>query len=110
MPIDLPRPLSLRVQPHGEAVLVRATGELDLSAAEAFESQLEEELARDGAIVVLDLSGVTFLDSTGLRTLLRIAEEDARSGSRLSIRRELSPPVQRLLDLTRIEQQLPFAD
>ena len=91
-------------------MLITASGELDLAAAETFRFQLQEELAKHGAVVVLDISGVTFIDSTGLRALLLIAEEDRRNGRRLSIRRELDPTVERLLDLTDCIERLPFAD
>jgi anti-anti-sigma factor len=101
---------SARVEPHGETVIVEASGDLDLSVAKTFEDELRRALSNGTAEVVLDLAEVTFIDSTGLRALFRVAEEGRRNGDRLSIRRDLSPPVKRLLDLTACGDQLPFAD
>jgi anti-anti-sigma regulatory factor len=50
------------------------------------------------------------MDSSGLRSLLRLAEQADREGRRFTIRRELTPPVERLLDLTGAAERLPFAD
>jgi anti-anti-sigma factor len=101
---------SARIEPHGETVVIEASGELDLSVASAFEEELRKALADGTSEVVLDLVQVTFMDSTGLRALIRVAQEARHTGARLSIRRGLSPAVERLLDLTRSGDELPFAD
>jgi anti-anti-sigma factor len=101
---------SARIEPHGETVVIEASGDLDLSVAKTFEDELRKAFSNGASAIVLDLAQVTFIDSTGLRALIRVAEEGRRNGDRLSIRRELSPPVKRLLDLTGCGDQLPFAD
>jgi anti-anti-sigma factor len=100
----IPRPFTVRISPHGDAVLAVATGELDLVASEAFRDQLADELAQHA--VVLDLSGVTFMDSTGLRTLIAAAKN---GDGKLTIRPDLSPPVERLLEISGVRESLPFA-
>jgi anti-anti-sigma factor len=50
-------------------VVVRPVGDLDMLTAPALRQQLDGFLA-ENASVVIDLSGVTFVDSAGLRTLL----------------------------------------
>src|SRR5690349_21675574 len=87
---------SARVEPHGETVVVEASGELDLSVADTFEDEVRRALSGGTAEVVLDLAHVTFIDSTGLRALVRVAAETRQNGNRLSIRRDLSQPVRRL--------------
>jgi len=101
---------SARVEPHGETVVVEASGDLDLSVADTFEDELRKALSDGTAEVVLDLAQVPFIDSTGLRALIRVAEETRHNGERLSIRRELAPAVERLLEVTRLGEALPFAD
>jgi anti-sigma B factor antagonist len=58
------------------AVIVRATGEIDMATAPEFLAQLREacELARSGQNVVVDLTGVSFFGSAGLSVLLQIHE------------------------------------
>jgi anti-sigma B factor antagonist len=70
---DLPGPLELSLESVavGDATvaIVRARGEIDLAVADEFEAAIASA-PRDGAGVVLDLSGVPFVDSSGLRVLL----------------------------------------
>ena len=56
-------------------------------------------LANLDGTVILDLGGVTFLDSTGLQSLLRARDEARGRGEELVLRRP-SPAVSRVLDVT----------
>jgi len=73
------------------------TGELDAHTA----ALLAQHLATAGALprLELDLAGVTFMDSTGLRHVLGEHQARERDGRRLVIRRP-SAPVIRLIELT----------
>ena len=54
---------------------VRVYGELDLAAAEPFRGELSEAVSgAAGTTFLVDLSGVTFMDSSGLRALLKALE------------------------------------
>ena len=56
-----------------EGVLVR--GEIDLASADSFEEQASEAVMEGAdASVLIDLSGVTFIDSAGIRALVRVLE------------------------------------
>ena len=79
---------------------VRVTGEIDLSSSP---SMIDEVLK--SAIAELDLSGVTFMDSSGLHALLTLQRE--RQALRIVA---VSPPVQRLLDITQTQELLLAAD
>ncbi len=56
-------------------VLVTVQGDLDIDSSERLYSQVADAVERgdDGATLVLDLSEVTFADSTGLTALVRCA-------------------------------------
>jgi len=62
----------LQVLPTGEPRTVRLIGELDASNADELLDALVPQLG-DGGDLVLDLSGLSFVDSMGLRSFLRIA-------------------------------------
>lgn len=81
---------------------VRLHGELDLAPAEAFEAAFREHLDGQHSLV-FDLSELTFIDSTGVRTLIRIAEAAA---PRSIVMRSPQASVRRIFDLTRFEQSL----
>jgi anti-anti-sigma factor len=101
---------SMRIEPHGNTVVLRALGVLDIAVAETFEAELRKALATDGTTVILDLGEVGFIDSSGLRALLVNSVEAKLDGDRLRIRRDLSPAVQRSFEMTGVEDRLPFVD
>jgi anti-anti-sigma factor len=62
-----------RVGGSGTWPVVRLRGEIDLSNVEALYKVAEDAVTNHDAGLVVDLSGVTFLDSTGLRLVFRLA-------------------------------------
>jgi len=88
----------------GERV-IRVRGELDIESA----PDLERVLLRSrpaGERVVLDLGELKFMDSTGLRVLLRarVAADDGRWDIKL---RNVPPTIRRLFDMTGVHAALP---
>jgi len=84
-------------------------GELDVwSATEVHKRLLGLEL-RPGAQLVLDLSGLTFMDSTGIRLLLQASEYARRHGAGFVVVR---PPahVMRVVELVGLGEQLDVVD
>jgi anti-sigma B factor antagonist len=69
----------LTVARDGDATRLTLRGELDLGTA----AQLERALAEANGDVLLDLRGLTFMDSTGVRVLLEAADEAGGSGLRM---------------------------
>jgi len=92
----------------GEAAL-RLVGELDLVTAPMLRDELARHQAR-GVRTVLDLSQVGFLDSTGLVLLMEVARERGVDGWSLALRRNLSPSVARLFQVTRTEGLFAWVD
>lgn len=87
---------------HGRDVL-RARGEIDLATAPLLESKLEE--LQTGGSVVLDLTAVDFIDSTGLRVILGADTRASEVGGALAI--VAGPgPVTRLFDITGVRERL----
>ncbi len=63
--------LTVRNEPLGEdALIVRFTGEIDLSSAHILATQLGELAQQSRKDVILDATEVTFMDSTGLHALV----------------------------------------
>jgi anti-sigma B factor antagonist len=102
-----PAPLfRVTVEPLEETCLIRAGGELDRGTAERLSSALDAARA-DGMTVLLDLSDVSFIDSTGLRILLSSARSTDADDWALFIVRA-SSAVWRLVELTATRSQLPL--
>ena len=85
------------------------TGELDLATVPRVTEAVEAILARDAGRVTIDLSGVSFMDSSGLRLLIVLASSASAEGWTLALTR----PTQQVLTLLRISgaaENLPFIE
>jgi anti-sigma B factor antagonist len=90
------------------AVHIEARGELDLATVPALLERIAPH-RRAGNRVVVDLRSLTFMDSSGLRMLLQLYQASAGEGWELVV--VPGPPgVQRMFELTGMEQLLPFVD
>jgi anti-sigma B factor antagonist len=89
---------------------IRLVGELDISTADALEQLLSELGAPGGPDrILVDLSGLRFMDSTGLR-LLVTADLRLREDGR-ELRLVPGPePVHRVFRLALLEERLTFVD
>lgn len=93
----------------GDVHTIALRGELDLATAARIEQELKRVEATDAASIVIDLSGLSFMDSTGIRILIE-ANVRSRAGSeRLALRRG-SAAVRRVVELSGVGDMLPFVD
>ena len=101
--------LQIEAHDHDGLAHVVLTGELDLSTT----AQVEQELARvEGAgpaTVALDLSRLTFLDSSGLRVIVSADKRARRENRRFAVVRG-PDTVQRVFSITRLDEQLELVD
>jgi anti-sigma B factor antagonist len=80
-------------------------GELDMYSAPLLERELDVVAADARGGIVLDLAELTFMDVSGLRTILDAARE-ARRARRAFVIENPMPHIVRLLELTAIDQTL----
>jgi anti-sigma B factor antagonist len=85
----------------GEVCLALA-GELDLAECAWLEARLAQA-ARAGASVRLDLSGLDFIDSSGLHVLIDACHAARRGGWRLEIDPALRQPVRRTIEIVSLD-------
>jgi anti-anti-sigma factor len=94
------RRLSLQVGVDvDDVVTVRAAGNLDIYTTSRLRRRMARHDLTDGR-VVLDVSGVTLIDSSGLGTLLSFANTARRGGSRLRL--VCTPDLAGVLDIARL--------
>jgi anti-anti-sigma factor len=93
------------VRPARSRVIVTPRGELDLATVGGLEAEVTDLRARGFTAVVLDLRELTFMDSTGLRLLLRLDEAALADGWSFAIVDDGGGPVRRLLELTCLTQR-----
>ena len=90
------------------APTVTVDGELDIVRVPELDRKLRAA-ARNASLVVLDLSPLEFLDSSGAALILTTARRIRQAGGRLVVMRG-SLEVQWLLELMRVDRELEFAE
>jgi anti-anti-sigma factor len=101
--------LDVRSEDRDGLVHVALRGELDLSSTAKLQEELDRLEAGAPQTIVLDLSKLVFLDSTGLRCLVT-ADERARANGRRVVMVRGPDPVQRVFSITRLEERLEMVD
>ncbi len=97
------------VEPDRDRARVVLTGELDLAGVEPLEREIDSLLGSGFRRIVVDLRGLTFLDSSGLRYVLTLARSASEDGFRLELIQG-GDAVRRLFELTGTQDALPFVD
>ena len=88
---------------------ITVEGELDIATAPKVEGALREPSDEGIQRRVLDLSGLTFMDSSGLRTILSAQAASRRDGWVLAL--VPGPPsVQRVFEITGVKDGLRFVE
>jgi anti-sigma B factor antagonist len=101
--------LELETEERDGLVRLLLRGELDLSTVTKVQDALQRVEAEPPPVIVLDLSKLTFLDSTGLRCLVTADQRARDAGRRLVIVRG-PDAVQRVFEITRLEERLEMVD
>jgi anti-sigma B factor antagonist len=84
-------------------------GELDIATAPKLEEEVRRLEAEGRGLIVIDLRGLDFMDSSGLRALLAADTRARERGARLVIVRG-HDRIQRVLRITRLDERLEIVD
>jgi anti-sigma B factor antagonist len=102
--------LHLDVRRADQEAIVHLSGELDLSSAPQLRELLVALLSEDGPRhLVVDLSDLVYLDSTGLSVLVTAHKRAGSSGTAFSLANP-NASVRRLLGITALDQIFDFVD
>jgi anti-sigma B factor antagonist len=101
--------LDVRTEERDGFVRLGLVGELDLSTVAKVQEELRRVEQSAPATVVIDLSKLTFLDSTCLRCIVTADERAREAGRRMVVVRG-PDPVQRVFSITRLEERLEMVD
>ena len=91
-----------------DAVELRLTGELSLATVPGLTERLAEAELAAPSTLLIDLRGVTFMDSSALGVLVRARNRGRRHGCRLVL--AVAPgPVARVLAITGLDREFELA-
>jgi anti-sigma B factor antagonist len=108
MPVE-ERPFDVRWQRREGGVVVVATGEIDLWSAPEVNAALAAHGAPDSS-VVLDLRGVTFMDSSGLGLIVESTQRARKHGFRFAVAVAGASDVHRILEISGLTKVLEFIE
>jgi len=92
----------------GESQGLAIEGELDLSTVPVLAQRVDDRLGESPTRLTLDLSAVTFMDSSGLRLLIELSERARRETWQLTLVASKHDPANAVLRMTGGDIALPF--
>jgi anti-anti-sigma factor len=101
--------LEIAVSETGGVRLLRLTGELDMAGVDQLERLLTPDQTPEGATFVIDMRGLSFIDSSGLRALIMADERVRDEGGRFIVVRG-PDRVNEILEMTGVAQRIELVD
>ena len=98
----------LTIESRDGIQLVRVTGELDTFGAQAFRSRLSS--MRSAEQYIVDLGGLTFVDSAGLHALFSLGRVAKDVGATIVLVVPADSPIRRLVELVRLADVAPVCE
>ena len=97
------------VEPHRQSIRVRPEGELDMATAPVVDRRLIELRDAGFESLVVDLRGLTFMDSSGVHLLVDWTNRCAADGATFAVI-DGGAAVQRVLEVTGVRPSLRFLE
>jgi anti-sigma B factor antagonist len=95
--------MNISTDTQDNVVTVKVEGDITARDCEHFRERLLEEAARKPAVLILDLSGVPFIDSSGLGVLVGVKGQLKKYKTELVLK-NLTPDVIKVFHLTRLSR------
>ena len=105
----MPYELKLATQTRGLAAIVKVAGTLDLHGAPDLDREIDRLLRGRSREILVDLRGIDFMDSIGIRSLVRAYRTAMKAGVPLWIVRG-GTAVSQVLRMTGVDVTLPMID
>jgi anti-sigma B factor antagonist len=101
--------LGIETREAGGVSVLALTGEFDLAGVQKFEGMLKSLESQAPDVLAVDLNGLQFMDSSGLRALVMADQRAKKAGRRFAI---VPGPevVRRVFEITQLEERLDLVD
>lgn len=94
--------LKVQTETRGAAVVVRPQGEIDLTASPLLRQALKQVQTAKPKVLVVDLGGVPYMDSSGVATLVEAMQIARKNGTRMSLA-SLQDKVRSIFEIARLD-------
>jgi anti-anti-sigma factor len=102
-------PVRVTTEETDKSTRVSVAGELDIGTAPRIEEALAAVERKGPPLIVLDLRGLEFMDSTGLRTILDADSRAREAGRRLAVVQG-DDNMKRVFEVTRLYDRVQIVD
>jgi len=99
--------VELEIQDRGEVVVARVSGELDIAGAPGMGDRIHEAVPTSARGLVVDFTGLDFIDSSGIAMLFGIARKLGSRRQELRVVARSGGAVSRVLQLVEFDQAAP---
>ncbi|MBN2590250.1 MAG: STAS domain-containing protein [Sedimentisphaerales bacterium] len=96
--------MKVKIQDYNDVTVIEMQGELDSDASEIFEKNIADIISQNKSNIVLDMSGVGFIDSRGLSVLLWVRDYCVQNRRELRLA-GLDENCKRILEITRLDSE-----
>jgi anti-sigma B factor antagonist len=102
--------IGVEIEQRDEVVVARLTGELDISVAEATGGRIAGAVPSSALGVVVDMSALEFMDSSGVSMLFGLARQVASHRQQLCVVAPPGRPVSRVLQIVEFDRAAPVRE
>jgi len=99
--------VQLEIEDRGEVVIARVKGELDLAGAPSTGEAIGEAVPTSARALVIDFSGLEFIDSSGIAMLFSLARRLGGRRQELRVVAVDGKPVARVLEIVEFDRAAP---
>jgi anti-anti-sigma factor len=99
--------VELEIEERGEVVVARVTGELDIAGASALGERIDDAVPTSAHTLVVDFSGLDFIDSSGIAMLFGLARKLGSRRQELRVVARSGKPVSRVLQIVEFDRAAP---
>jgi len=100
----------VQIEERDGVVVARLTGELDISVAESTGRKIADSVPSSARGVVVDMSGLDFMDSSGVSMLFGLARKVGSHRQQLVVVAPVGRPVSRVLQIVEFDRAAPVRE
>lgn len=101
--------MEVRAEQSGSVSIVAVEGDVDLNSSRSLQTQLRESLGSSPDKLIVDLSGVPYMDSSGVATLVEAMQLSRKKHTKLVLC-AMSDKVQSIFEIARLDKVFTIVD